>query len=147
MDNCVIICQGCSPRIKNIKDNANVIKTKVESKPMNKKRFKDKWDIKTKGNKWVLYKSTQENDTDFYTGRVSYIAGEETVCKDWDKDKNRECGGGLHLCPHPEQALAFDDGKLKRCLVDPKDIIVCPNPQYPTKVRCKKVFVVEDIKL
>ena len=89
----------------------------------------------------ILYKSVKENSlTDFYTGRIKYEGSVE--CPDFDPDPNRQCGGGLHLSPTPEAALSYSpNGKVLRCLVDPKDIVVYGKDI--TKVRCRKVTVLE----
>ena len=89
----------------------------------------------------MLYKSVQDDHTDFYTGKIKY---EGTVeCPDWDPDCNRKCGGGLHLSPIPEAALRYNQGKVLKCLVHPDNLVV-----YATdisKVRCRLVEVVWEV--
>ena len=61
---------------------------------------------------------------------------------DWDPKP--ECGGGLHFCINPAGCDDFRDGVEDRyvaCLVDPKDIVVHPNPKYPDKIKVKKCKV------
>ena len=87
----------------------------------------------------LLYKSVQKNGTDFYTGKIHYSG--IVQCPDWDNNKERQCGGGFHLSPTPELAQSYNIGKIKKCLVKQKDIVV-----YPwdiTKVRCREVEVIE----
>ena len=89
----------------------------------------------------VLYKSVKDDYTDFKTGKIKYVIGKEVIAPDWKDDINIECGNGLHLCPIPEHTQDFNKGKILRCLVSPDDILIHPSPKYPTKVRCRKVFV------
>ena len=89
--------------------------------------------------KIILYKSVNPKTfCDFYTGKIKY---ENTViCPDFDPNINRQCGGGLHLSPTPELALSYNQGKVLKCEVEIKDIVVFPDDI--TKVRCKKVKVI-----
>jgi len=87
-----------------------------------------------------LFKSVQEDGTDFYSGEIKY---EGTVKpKKWDPDPERQCGDGLHLSPTPGLALSYNKGKIKKCLVKIYDFVVYPKDI--TKVRCRKVRVVGD---
>ena len=85
----------------------------------------------------LLYKSVTAEDTDFCTGQIKY---EGTVeCPDWDPNLERQCGGGLHLSPTPQQALDYNQGKILECAVALEDFVV-----YKTdlsKVRCRQVEV------
>ena len=87
-----------------------------------------------------MYKSTREDDTDFWSGKIKYKG--MVKCPVWDNDKNRECGDGLHLSPTPMLAKSFNNGKIKKCLVKKKDFVVYP--KNISKVRCKEVEVLED---
>jgi hypothetical protein len=89
--------------------------------------------------KMVLYKSVYPtNLCDFYTGEIKY---EGTVtCPDFDPNPERECGGGLHLSPTPELALSYNQGKVLKCEVALKDIVVYG--RNIDKVRCRKVKVI-----
>jgi len=78
-------------------------------------------------------------------GGIAYEIGKEVVAPDWDKDKNRECGGGLHLCLKPSHTLQFGKGKILKCLADPKDIVVYPGSIE--KVRCRAVTVVAEVNI
>ena len=75
---------------------------------------------------------------------IEYKNGTIVECPDFDSDENRQCGGGLHLSARPKEALYYNKGKLKVCEVFIKDIVVYPHDI--SKVRCKKVFVVDDYK-
>jgi hypothetical protein len=92
------------------------------------------------GRKAVLYKRT---DHEFKTTNgIHYIVGSLVEAPDWDR--RPECGGGLHFCIDPAGCDAFRDGKEDRyvaCLVDPKDIVVHAQPEYPDKIKVKKCKV------
>jgi len=96
-----------------------------------------------KGKKMYLYKSVNpKTSRDFYTGKIRY---EGTVsCPDFDPNPERECGGGLHLSPTPDLALRFNKGKVLKCEVALKDIVVYKH--NIDKVRCRKVKVIEEAK-
>ncbi len=89
--------------------------------------------------KITLYKSVNPDTLcDFYTGKIKY---EGTVtCPDFDPNPARECGGGLHLSPAPELALRYNQGKVLKCEVALKDIVVYG--RNIDKVRCRKVKVI-----
>ena len=92
-----------------------------------------------------LFKSVNpETLCDFYTGTIKYAINEEVICPDFDDNKERECGGGLHLSPLPELALLYNDGKILECSVKLDDIVVYD--ENLRKVRCKKVFVLGEYK-
>jgi len=93
-----------------------------------------------KGGEILLYKSVKDDNTDFYSGKIKYIG--KVICPDWDDNPNRECGGGLHLSPTPELAKSFNNGKIKKCIVEQKNFVVYP--KNIDKVRCKEVEVIED---
>jgi hypothetical protein len=90
-------------------------------------------------NKITLYKSVNPGTLcDFYTGKIKY---EGTVtCPDFDPNPERECGDGLHLSPTPEMALRYNEGKVLKCEVALKDIVVYGH--NIDKVRCRKVKVI-----
>jgi len=88
----------------------------------------------------LLYKSVKEDNTDFYSGKIKYAGIVE--CPDWDADENRQCGGGFHLSPTESLARSYNNGKIKKCLVRLIDFVV--HPHDITKVRCRKVEVLED---
>ncbi len=96
-------------------------------------------------NEIILYKSVRsDNNKDFYTNTIEYKVGSEVKCPDFDPSINRECGGGLHLSPSPMLALSFNRGKVLKCSVKLKDIVVYPHNTM--KVRCKAVKVLEEYK-
>ena len=86
----------------------------------------------------VLYKSVDpETLCDFRTGKIKYAIGTDVECPDWDPDPNRECGGGLHLSHTAAKTQDFNRGKILKCLVDPKDVVIYSGSIE--KVRCRKV--------
>ena len=111
--------------------------SKVELK-YNKTTFVEYYDLEKTSNKVILYKSVNpETLCDFRTNSIKYEGIVE--CPDFNPSKKHECGGGLHLCAKPSQALSFNQGQLLKCEVDLKDIVVYS--KNIEKVRCKKVKV------
>ena len=111
---------------------------------MTKKKFKDIFRVETDGQYWIMYKSVQDNDTDFYTGKIKYENGKIAKAPDWDKNHKEECGKALHLSPQPWMTQRYNIGKIKKCRVKSKDIIIYPFPKMEDKVRCRAVEVIED---
>jgi len=137
----VVIVQGCKPKlpkkIKHLIRTKNARTTKSEFLKIFKGQVKD--------GKITLYKSVDpKNDCDFYTGKIKYEVGKTVECPDWNPDKTMECGGGLHLSPTLKEALLYNKGKILKCAVDLKDFVVYA--QNITKVRCRKVKVIEEVK-
>ena len=134
-----VICQDCKPSIKRHGTGVTVVHTKTF-----RHSIKSFCDIYGDGNKpLTLYKSVRPDTLcDFHTGQIKYEG--EVVCPDFDPDKTRQCGGGLHLSPTPHDALRYNDGKVLECRVDRKDIVVYATDI--TKVRCRKVTVVGEWK-
>jgi hypothetical protein len=130
---------GCVCKIKRKSKTVTVIKNPVAK--YTKKDFLDIYGQDKNGNV-ILYKSVRENLKDFHTNTIEYTG--TVTCLDWDGDKNRQCGGGLHLSPLPELALSYNQGKLLKCIVNKKDFVVYP--EDITKVRCKKVTVLGEYK-
>jgi hypothetical protein len=90
----------------------------------------------------ILYKSVNPRTLcDFYTGKIKYEG--VVTCPDWNPDRNIQCGNGLHLSPTPEMALSYNQGKVLKCRVELKDIVVYPTDI--TKIRCKKVTVIGEV--
>jgi len=91
----------------------------------------------------ILYKSVNpETSCDFCTGKIKYDG--TVTCPDWDPDPERECGGGLHLSPTPDLALSFNRGKVLKCEVALKDIVVYG--RNINKVRCREVRVIGEVQ-
>ena len=132
----VIIMVGCVCKIMKRAKTASVIKNKIAT--YTKANFLQLYEPDKKGNV-TLYKSVNpETGCDFYSGEIKY---EGTVtCPDWDGDKKRQCGGGLHLSPLPEMALKYNEGKILKCKVHKNNFVVYPNDI--SKVRCKEVTVI-----
>jgi kynureninase len=143
----VIIFQACDG--KPVVCDDTIITNKTKRASFNINNFIEIYDISEDKDKLVLYKFVQNNFTDFYTGKIKYKVGQIVECPDWNDDINNECGGGLHLCPTIKDCKKFNNSKnghALRCEVDIKDIVVHPKPQYPYKVRCRKIKVIEEIK-
>jgi hypothetical protein len=130
----IVICMDCKIKPKHKDKTAHIIYSQKQLHNIDS--FVNIFELGDK-KKVKLYKSVKPNNTDFYTGKIKYEG--VVVCPDFDPDKNRDCGGGLHLSPTPELTQTFNKGKILECKVDKKDIVVYPyNIQ---KVRCKKVKV------
>lgn len=98
--------------------------------------------LERSGSGYVLYKSVNpETLCDFQTGKIKYSG--VVVCPDWTPDPSLECGGGLHLSPRPGMALSYHRGKVLRCRVLARDMVLYQPGDF-TKVRCRKVEVLED---
>ena len=126
---------------KYVKSSKDIEKTfGPEALEVDLKTFKEVYPENVVDGEIILYKSVSPtNLTDFKTGKIKYEIGKTIDCPDFDPDKNRECGGGLHLSPTPELALNYNQGKLLKCRVKVKDMVIYS--KCITKVRCRKVFV------
>ena len=141
----VLVYQNCKGSPK--KKDKTVIINHTKTAKFNLENFINIYNVPQKGTKLTLFKIVQNDYTDFHTGQIKYKIGATVTCPDWNPDQKIECGAGLHLSPSPHYCKRFNKpGKILKCEVDVKDIVVHPNPQYPYKVRCKKVKVVEEIK-
>ncbi len=136
--NAIIICQDCTPKIIKKTKSVTVIKTKLAQYDI--KEFVNIYG--SKNGSMILYKSVQPDNTDFYSGKIKYEGVVE--CPDWNPDPAIQCGGGLHLSPTPELTQRYNQGKVLKCKVAIKDIVVYGSDI--TKVRCRKVRVLEEVK-
>ena len=96
--------------------------------------------------KLILYKFVKKNYTDFYSGKIEYKIGASVIAPDWNTDN--ECGGGLHVGATIDFAKSFylnTEGRSLKVEVAMADIGVHPNPDYPHKIKCKKLKVLEEI--
>jgi hypothetical protein len=86
----------------------------------------------------TLYKAVRDDYRSAHG--MSYEPGSSPEAPDWDGGE-AECGGGLHFSPHPMLALAFDSKATRfvACPVALKDIAVHEKPDYPTKVKARRV--------
>lgn len=75
-----------------------------------------------------------------------YVGGKRPQHTEIPDDELAECGKGLHLSPTPFMALEFNNGKVLKCKVKKSHCKTVKNPTYPTKVRCKEVEVLEEVK-
>ena len=133
-----VICQDCKPSIKRHGTGVTVVRTETFKHSL--KSFCEIYG--TRGKPLTLYKSVKKDGYDHYTGKIKYEGIVE--CPDFDPNPERQCGGGLHLSPTPDDALRYYDGKVLVCEVARKDIVVYATDV--TKVRCRKVTVVGEWK-
>ena len=90
----------------------------------------------------ILFKSVNpKTRCDYHTGKIKYEG--EVVCPDWKDDDKQQCGNGLHLSPSADEALIYHQGLVLRCEVAFDDFVVYS--EDITKVRCKKVTVLEEV--
>jgi len=134
----ICIEQKCT--IKQKDDTANVIVCPRVLHDI--KSFTEIYKENVTGKTMILYKSVQDNYTDFYSGKIKYEGIVEAP--DWNPDPAIQCGGGLHLSPTPELTQRYNVGKVLKCEVAIKDIVVYGHDI--TKVRCRKVKVLEEVK-
>jgi len=146
LGNAIVICYE-KPKILKKSKSVRIVTTKkcVES-AFSLQKFIDRYEIQEEGDFLILYKSVKNDYTDFYSGKIKYEVGKVVGCPDWDPDYEEECGKGLHLADSPLSALAFNEGKVLKCRVKRKDCKTVNNPEYPTKVRCKEVEVIEEVE-
>lgn len=102
-------------------------------------------------NKIKLWKATNLEGKDFYSGTVLYDTHQEIVCPDWSENYTGECGYGLHLADSPSSARRFvgkgfvDGFRLFQVEVDINDCVCTSgNPSYPMKIRAKKCRMVKE---
>ena len=133
----IVALDGVRVKLPKKDRTATVIKRKIALHDI--ESFIDFYDLKVENDSVILYKSVNPDTLcDFQTGKVKYEG--IVVCEDFDPSKESECGGGLHLCATPELTQTFNIGKILKCKVLLKDIVVFgKNIQ---KVRCRKVEVV-----
>ena len=73
---------------------------------------------------------------------VKWEVGQEVSCDDWDP--TTECGGGLHLSPHPYEAIMYREEatRMLKCSATMSDIvpIICDNDSDRCKVKSVRVI-------
>ena len=90
------------------------------------------------GDTVLLYKAV---DSDYAAGHsyrlTTYAVGSTATALDWRADHS--CGGGLHLSPHPEQALVYRSDAERMLLVEVDLVDLCPIPSlaWGEAAKCK----------
>jgi len=90
------------------------------------------------GDTALLYKAV---DGEFAAGHsyrlTTYAVGSTVTAADWRSDHS--CGGGLHLSPHPEQALEYrtDAARMLLVEVDLADLSPIPSLVSGGAAKCK----------
>ena len=146
----IIIYRSCNGKPEKKDITVQIIKT--EKLDWDLENFIKAYNIKRKSKqskKLILYKFVQNDYTDFFSGKIKYEVGKTTIVPDWNANPNVECGNGLHLSTSIKHCKRFNnskDGHALQCEVSITDIVIHPNPMYPQKIRCKKCFVVKEIK-
>ena len=101
------------------------------------------------GEEVLLYKALSD---DLISGkvcgsRVKWPTSGVVSCDDW-KPTN-ECGGGLHLSPHPYQAVAYCGSEARRvllCSAKLEDVFPIPTSLHP-KCKARSVTVLREVAL
>jgi len=134
----IVSLDGVTVKLPKKAKTATVIKRKLVEYDIDS--FVDIFNLTIENDSVILFKSVnKETLCDFRTNTIKYEG--LVKCPDFDSDKNRECGGGLHLCATPQGAISFANGpyKLLKCRVKLKDIVVYS--KSIEKVRCRQVTV------
>jgi hypothetical protein len=104
------------------------------------KQWCEYYGVEVKGGIVVLFKGVDDDYSTCHAreNKISYKPGATPVAPDWDGGK-RECGGGLHFCPHPLATLTFNETAKHfiACPIRLKDIVVHYPANYPTKIKAK----------
>jgi len=136
-----VICQDCKPAIKRHGENVTIARTKTLKHTQ--ETFTDIYPADKQGFTEMFKSVRPDTLCDFYTGDIKYEGVVE--CPDWDANKDRQCGGGLHVSPTPEMALRYNGGgKVLRVRVHKDDYVVYPDDI--TKVRCRKLEVIGPVE-
>ena len=86
----------------------------------------------------ILYKAVSDA---YLSGHdFAYVPGTTPEAPDWDGGTT-ECGGGLHFCASPCDALWFfrEATKFVACPVRVEDLVVHHPATYPSKVKARRV--------
>jgi hypothetical protein len=135
----IVALDGVKIKLPKKAKTATVINRKLVEHDINS--FIDFYGLTVNNKAVILYKSVDPKTLlDFKTGTIKYEG--IVKCPDFDPSSSRECGGGLHLCATPELTQTFNVGKILKCRVLLKDIVVYGKDIK--KVRCRKVEVLED---
>jgi predicted aspartyl protease len=144
-DNAILICYA-KPQLKSKSKLVKIINTEIAKPNMTITKFIDRYQVEFDGKDLILYKSVNpDNSNDFKTGTIKYEIGKTVEAPDWDSKYTKECGRGLHLSPTPFFALKFNVGKVLRCRAKRSHCKTVSYPQYPEKIRCKKVEVLSEV--
>ncbi len=145
----VIINIDCKCKIKSKEKSVSIINNTTAIFDFNE--FINRYSVKIKKESIILYKSVQDNLTDFHSGKIKYTINKKIYCPDWNDDTKQECGGGLHLSPSIHFCKTFNKGRYLECKVPlltsdgKQNIITVTNPLYPHKIRCKELFVIKEV--
>jgi len=113
------------------------------------KQWADYYGAEINGDEVFLYKALSE---DLISGKtygpgIKWPTSGVVSCNDWEP--TNECGGGLHLSPHPHQAAAYCEPEAERmllCSVKMDDICPIPTSTAP-KCKVQGVTVLREVAL
>jgi hypothetical protein len=103
--------------------------------------------IKIEGGRIRLWKTTNADGKDFYSGTILYDTKKEIIDPKWDKKYNGECGYGLHLADSPSSARIFSkkNFRLFQISVAIKDCVCFAGlPDYPMKIRARACRMIKE---
>ena len=113
------------------------------------KQWVDYHGAEINGDEIFLYKALGEDliSGKIYDSRIKWPTSGVVSCDDWEP--NNECGGGLHLSPHPHQAAAYCEPEAQRmllCSVKLEDIYPISTYSGP-KCKVRSVTVLREVAL
>ena len=113
------------------------------------KQWVDYHGAEINGDEIFLYKALGEDliSGKIYDSRIKWPTSGVVSCDDWEP--NNECGGGLHLSPHPHQAVAYCEPEAQRmllCSVKLEDIYPISTYSGP-KCKVRSVTVLREVAL
>jgi hypothetical protein len=139
-DYAIVALDGVKIKLPKKARTATVIKRKLVEH--NIKSLIDIYNLEVVDDSVVLFKSVNPTDgCDYTTGTIEYKG--TVKCPDFDPNPLRECGGGLHLSPTAGDALSYHEGRVLRCKVKLKNIVVYG--KCIRKVRCSEVEVLGEL--
>ena len=113
------------------------------------KQWVDYHGAEINGDEVLLYKALSGDlvSGKTYDSRIEWPTSGVVSCDDWEP--TNECGGGLHLSPHPHQAACYCEPEAERmllCSVKLEDIYPIPT-YYAPKCKVPSVTVLREVAL
>jgi len=113
------------------------------------KQWVDYHGAEINGDEIFLYKALGEDliSGKIYDSRIEWPTSGVVSCDDWEP--TNECGGGIHLSPHPHQAAYYCEPEAERmllCSAKLEDIYPIPTFSAP-KCKVQSVTVLREVAL
>ena len=97
----------------------------------------------------ILWKALGESKTsgEEFGRPVKWEVGQEVSCDDWNPTP--ECGGGLHLSPHPYEAIMYREEatRMLKCSATMSDIVPIIYSNDSDKCKVKSVRVIAETNM